>query len=431
MSKQSINVPNSELTFGACIVVKLLITSLIIIRGQKMLQIKKNIVKTLLISVGVSFSIYAIADETDAAKFGVVPPQINATNYILVDYDTGQVLAAKNADERHDPASLTKMMTSYVVGQALKQGRIKNSDIVTITDEAWGKNFPVSSKMFLNLNQKVSVGELNRGMIIASGNDACVALASFVAGSQQNFVNIMNEYVSKLGLTNTHFKTVHGLDTPGQFSTARDMSILATHIIRDLPQEYKIYSEKDFTFNNIKQYNRNRLLWDTSMHVDGMKTGHTDGAGYNLVTSAVEDNTRLISVVLGTDSAKLRESESKKLLQWGFSNFRTLEIMPANHVIAEDKVYYGTQDKVKLGTLKSIYTTVPINSINKLKASYMLNSKTLEAPLTKGQVVGKVTYKLDGKEIATADLQVLEPVAEAGVMGRFGDWISLTLKQLF
>lgn len=251
-----------------------------------------------------------------------VAPQVDAKAFVLMDYDSGKILASGNPDERLDPASLTKMMTSYVVGQAIKAGKITPQDMVTVGVDAWATGNPVlkgSSLMFLKPKDRVSVLDLNKGVVIQSGNDASIALADYVAGSQDSFVSLMNEYVKQLGLKNTHFKTVHGLDSEGQYSTARDMAILAQAMIRDVPDEYALHKEKEFTFNKIRQPNRNRLLWSQNLNVDGVKTGHTSGAGHNLVASATDGPMRLISVVLGAPSDRVRFSESEKLLTCGGS----------------------------------------------------------------------------------------------------------------
>ena len=377
----------------------------------------------------VSTSPFATAD--DAIQFNIAPPQLDAQTFILMDYHTGAVLAAKEPDQRQAPASLTKIMTSYVVGDAIKQGKIRNQDMVTISENAWGRNFPGSSKMFLNVNQQVSVSDLNHGIIIASGNDACVAIAEHLAGTEKNFIDIMNQYVQKFDLKNTHFATVHGLDAENQYSSSRDMAIIASHMIRDLPDEYAIHSQKEFTFNKIKQQNRNGLLWDKTLTVDGVKTGHTDQAGYNLVASAVDGNTRFVTVVLGVPTIKGREVETKKLLQWGFNNFETLKPLNAGTVVSEQTVYYGKENKVKLGTIEDGYITIPKGKMNDLKARYELTKKYLEAPLQKGDVVGQVIYQLDGKDVAKINLQVLEPVEEASFFGKIIDWIILTVKSLF
>ena len=369
------------------------------------------------------------------AQFNIAAPQINAQTYVLMDYNSGVVLASLNPDQRQYPASLTKMMTSYVVGQALKQGKIHNTDMVTIGESAWGQNFPGSSKMFLNLNQQVSVADLNRGIIVVSGNDACVAMAEHVSGTVMNFVDAMNKYVEQFGLKNTRFTTVHGLDEEGQYSSARDMAIIGAHIIRDLPEEYKIYAEKDFTFNKIKQPNRNGLLWDKTINVDGMKTGHTDKAGYNLVASATNpNNMRLISVVMGVPTYKGREVESKKLLQWGFANFETFKTFEAGKTgksISEQRVYYGDESNIQLGVLQDAFITIPKGKSSELKARYELEKKYLEAPLAKGQVVGKVIYQLEGKDVASVNLQVMQEVKEGGIFGKIWDWLVLTIKSLF
>ncbi|AIZ80040.1 D-alanyl-D-alanine carboxypeptidase family protein [Actinobacillus equuli] len=389
--------------------------------------------KTLFKSVGLcalAFSQFAVADAN--VDFGISAPQLNAQSYILMDYNSGNVLASLNPDQRQYPASLTKMMTSYVVGDALKQGKVKNSDMVTVTENSWAQKFPGSSLMFLDLNTQVSVADLMRGLIIVSGNDAAVALAEHTSGSQQAFIDQMNKFAQQFGLKNTHFTTVHGLDEPNQYSSARDMAIIGAHIIRDQPEEYKIYAEKEFKYNIKKpQPNRNGLLWDKTMNVDGMKTGHTSQAGYNLVASATNSNTRLISVVMGVGTYKGREVESKKLLQWGFANFETIKSLPAGQAVSEQSVYYGEADKVQLGSVQDSFVTVPKGKASELKARYELERKNLEAPLAKGQVIGKVIYQLDGKDVASSDLQVLQDVPEAGVFGKAWDWVVLTVKSLF
>ncbi|OOF38302.1 serine-type D-Ala-D-Ala carboxypeptidase [Rodentibacter rarus] len=395
-----------------------------------MLKQSAKLTKTVLLSGMLAASSAAIAQEE--IQYGITPPQVNAQTYILMDYYSGAVLAALNPDQRQYPASLTKMMTSYVVGQALRQGKIHNTDMVTIGESAWGRNFPDSSKMFLNLNQQVSVQDLNKGVIIVSGNDASVALAEHTSGTVLNFVDTMNQYVQQFGLKNTNFTTPHGLDDPNQYSSARDMAIIGAHIIRDTPEEYKIYAEKEFTFNKIKQPNRNGLLWDKTMNVDGMKTGHTSQAGYNLVASATNpSNMRLISVVMGVPTYKGREVESKKLLQWGFANFETLKTLEANKEVSEQPVYYGDEGSVKLGVLQDSFITVPKGKKAELKARYELDNKYLQAPLAKGQVVGKVIYQLDGKDVAVVNLQAMQEVKEGGFFGNAWDWLVLTVKSLF
>lgn len=382
-----------------------------------------------------SLSSLLVATMTAQAQdfdYGIAAPQLNAQTFILMDYNSGAVLASLNPDQRQYPASLTKMMTSYVVGEAIKQGKIKDSDMVTVTENSYAKNFPGSSLMFLEINTKVSVEDLKRGLIIVSGNDASVALAEHVSGTQQNFIELMNKYAEQFGLKNTHFTTVHGLDDPNQYSTARDMAIIGAHIVRDQPEEFKIYAEKEFQYNIKKpQQNRNGLLWDKTLNVDGLKTGHTDKAGYNLVATAYNSNTRLVSVVMGVPSFKGREVESKKLLQWGFANFETLKPLSSGQNVVEKAVYYGEANTVQIGTLKDSFITIPKGKSGELKARYLLEKKHLEAPLAKGQVVGKVVYQLNDKDIASVDLQVMQEVPEAGMFGKAWDWLVLTVKGLF
>ncbi|NIF22887.1 serine hydrolase [Candidatus Pantoea multigeneris] len=370
----------------------------------------------------------ATAEEAPAA------PQIDAKAWILMDYASGKVLAESNADQRLDPASLTKMMTSYVVGQALKAGKIHRDDLVTIGQDAWATGNPKlrgSSLMFLKPGDRIPVDLLNKGVVIQSGNDASIALADYVAGSQDSFIGLMNNYAKSLGLQNTHFMTVHGLDAEGQFSTARDMALIGQALIRDVPEEYAINQEKEFTFNNIRQMNRNRLLWSSNLKVDGIKTGHTSGAGNNLVASATENDMRLISVVLGaaTDGTRFRESE--KLLTWGFRFYETVTPIKANAPFAQQRVWFGDEKQVNLGVAKDAAITVPKGQMKNLKASFTLSSPQLEAPLKKDQVVGTIDFQLDGKTIEQRPLVVLQDVPEGNFFSRIIDFVMMKLNGLF
>lgn len=361
-------------------------------------------------------------------------PQIDAESYILIDYNSGKVLAEQNADARRDPASLTKMMTSYVIGQAMKAGKFKETDLVTIGNDAWATGNPVfkgSSLMFLKPGMQVPVSQLIRGINLQSGNDACVAMADFAAGSQDAFVGLMNSYVSALGLKNSHFQTVHGLDAEGQYSSARDMALIGQALIRDVPNEYSIYKEKEFTFNGIRQTNRNGLLWDNSLNVDGIKTGHTDKAGYNLVASATEGQMRLISAVMGGRTFKGRETESKKLLTWGFRFFETVNPLKAGKEFASEPVWFGDNDRASLGVDKDLYLTIPRGRMKDLKASYVLNTTELHAPLQKNQVVGTINFQLDGKTIDQRPLVVLEEIPEGNFFGKIIDYIKLMFHHWF
>ncbi|VAL32265.1 D-alanyl-D-alanine carboxypeptidase DacA [Enterobacter hormaechei] len=361
-------------------------------------------------------------------------PQIDAESYILIDYNSGKVLAEQNADARRDPASLTKMMTSYVIGQAMKAGKFKETDLMTIGNDAWATGNPVfkgSSLMFLKPGMQVPVSQLIRGINLQSGNDACVAMADFAAGSQDAFVGLMNSYVSALGLKNSHFQTVHGLDAEGQYSSARDMALIGQALIRDVPNEYSIYKEKEFTFNGIRQTNRNGLLWDNSLNVDGIKTGHTDKAGYNLVASATEGQMRLISAVMGGRTFKGRETESKKLLTWGFRFFETVNPLKAGKEFASEPVWFGDNDRASLGVDKDLYLTIPRGRMKDLKASYVLNTTELHAPLQKNQVVGTINFQLDGKTIDQRPLVVLEEIPEGNFFGKIIDYIKLMFHHWF
>lgn len=361
-------------------------------------------------------------------------PQIDAESYILIDYNSGKVLAEQNADARRDPASLTKMMTSYVIGQAMKAGKFKETDLVTIGNDAWATGNPVfkgSSLMFLKPGMQVPVSQLIRGINLQSGNDACVAMADFAAGSQDAFVGLMNSYVSALGLKNSHFQTVHGLDAEGQYSSARDMALIGQALIRDVPNEYSIYKEKEFTFNGIRQTNRNGLLWDNSLNVDGIKTGHTDKAGYNLVASATEGQMRLISAVMEGRTFKGRETESKKLLTWGFRFFETVNPLKAGKEFASEPVWFGDNDRASLGVDKDLYLTIPRGRMKDLKASYVLNTTELHAPLQKNQVVGTINFQLDGKTIDQRPLVVLEEIPEGNFFGKIIDYIKLMFHHWF
>ncbi|PLR33141.1 serine-type D-Ala-D-Ala carboxypeptidase DacD [Chimaeribacter coloradensis] len=362
--------------------------------------------------------------------FPVVAPGIDAASFVLMDYATGDILAQGNQDERRNPASLTKLMTGYVVDRALDQHKITLDDVVTVGKDAWAAGNPVfagSSLMFLKPGDRVTVRDLSRGIIIDSGNDACVAMADYVAGSQPAFVDLMNQYVTRLGLKDTHFETVHGLDAPGQYTTAHDLAVLSRAIIHGEPEEYHMYSEKTLTYNNITQNNRNGLLWDKNLNVDGLKTGHTESAGFNIIASATEGQRRLIAVVMGGKSPKGREEQARKLLTWGFREFATLPVFKAGQNIASEPVWYGDTDKVKLGSADAVFLSVPAGDSDKIKAQYVLNSPQLEAPLQKGQAVGKINIVDQGKVLKSIPLVVLEPVKQGSLFSRAVDYIKLKI----
>ncbi|WED22488.1 serine hydrolase [Vibrio sp. JC009] len=386
--------------------------------------------KTLLKSLLITTSVFA-AGTAQAAPI-VVPdaPQIAAKGYVLIDYNSGKVLAEKEKDTKLSPASLTKMMTSYVIGQELARGNISLQDDVVISKNAWAKNYPDSSKMFIEVGTTVKVEDLNRGIIIQSGNDACVAMAEHVAGSEDAFVDLMNAWAQSIGMTNTNFANVHGLDNASLYSTPYDMALLGRALIRDVPEEYAIYKEKQFTYNGITQYNRNGLLWDKSMNVDGIKTGHTSKAGYSLVSSATEGKMRLVAVVMGTKSENARKAESKKLLNYGFRFFETVAPHKAGETFVNERIWMGSQETVALGVSQDTYVTLPRGQAKNLKASFVLE-KELEAPITQGDVVGTLYYQVDGEDIAEYPLLALEDVDQGSLFSRLIDYIVLLFKSWF
>ena len=390
---------------------------------------KTKFVKSILVS---SVALSATFAQPVLASPIVVPdsPQIAAKGYVLMDYNSGKVLAEKEMNTKLSPASLTKMMTSYVIGQELARGNISEDDDVTISKNAWAKNFPESSKMFIEVGTTVKVKDLNRGIIIQSGNDACVAMAEHIAGSEDAFVDLMNAWANTLGMSNSHFANVHGLDNPNLYSTPYDMALLGKALIRDVPNEYRIYSQKKFSYNGITQYNRNGLLWDKSMNVDGIKTGHTSNAGYSLVSSATEGQMRLVAVVMGTKDANARKSESKKLLSYGFRFFETVAPHKAGETFVEEKVWMGNKGTVALGLEQDTYVTLPRGEAKNLKASFVLE-KELEAPINKGDVVGKLYYQIDGEDIAEYPLMALETVEQGSLFSRMWDYIVLLFKSFF
>ncbi|MDW5498418.1 serine-type D-Ala-D-Ala carboxypeptidase DacD [Pseudomonas lundensis] len=356
------------------------------------------------------------------------PPAIDAASYVLMDYTTGQVLAQTNADQRRNPASLTKLMTGLVIDHALDQHKIGLDDVVTVGKDAWAEGNPVfkgSSLMFLKPGDRVTVRDLSRGIIIDSGNDACVAMADYVAGSQAAFVKLMNEKSAQLGLQNTHFETVHGLDAPGQFTTAGDLAVISRAIIMSEPAEYHMYSEKSLSWNGITQQNRNGLLWDKNLRVDGLKTGHTESAGFNIIASATEGDRRLIAVVMGGKSSKGREEQARKLLTWGLRDFATVHLFSAGQSLGQEKVWYGDRHEVAVGSAQDQYLSLPKSEADKLKAQYVVNTPRLDAPLKQGQSIGEIRISDNGKVLKTLPLVALQPVNQGGMFSRLMDYLKL------
>lgn len=356
----------------------------------------------------------------------IVPPvpPVAAKGFLLLDYHTGQIIASNNPDQRLHPSSLTKIMTVYIIGKELANGTITLDDLVPISENAWSKNFPDSSKMFIEVGKQVSVADLLRGIVIQSGNDACVAMAEYIAGSEAAFANMMNAYAQSLGMTGTHYVNSHGLHDPEHYTTPRDMSALSAAMIRELPAIYAMHQEKEYTFNGIKQYNRNSLLWDKSLNVDGIKTGRTSAAGYSLITSATQGGMRLISVVMGTDSERARKVENKKLLKYGFRFYQTVTPYQAGESFVSHRVYMGDRDTVELGIMQDTPITIPRGQRKALEANFQLDN-ALTAPISKGAEVGTLYLQLNGEDIANYPLVTLSSVAEGGWSDKISDYFQL------
>ncbi len=390
---------------------------------------------SLMLTLGLLFSaaVQAEMPQSGAVKASAVPvphvvphpPKIAAKSYILIDYDSGAILASKNPDEKVEPASLTKMMSAYIVYNELKQGNIQLGDKVTISKKAW--QMP-GSKMFIEVGKKVKVSDLIKGMDIQSGNDATVALAEHIAGSEETFVELMNRYAKKLGMANTHFANATGLPNPNHYATANDLARLARAIIHDFPNQYQIYAEKKFTFNGITQYNRNKLLWQDPS-VDGLKTGHTNSAGYCLVASAKRGNMRLISVVLGTDSASKRVQESQKLLNFGFRFYETHKLFTAGQRIIEARIWEGTRDTVGLGLTQDLYITTPRGQFKAVTIKKTIQPELI-APIEKGQNLGELKVTLDNKSLAQRPLVALDKVDRGSFFKRLTDQIKRLFQSL-
>ncbi len=331
------------------------------------------------------------------------PPVIGATSYLLVDADTGFELATLKPDERVPPASLTKLMTSYVVFQSLKSGQISLDDEVTISEKAWRMK---GSRMFIEVGKRVRVQDLLMGVIVASGNDASVALAEYVAGSEEVFAALMNQYAQRLGMTGTNFMNATGLPDPNHYVTTRDVATLAKAIITEFPEYYAWYSTKEYTWNEIKQPNRNRLLWRDNS-VDGLKTGHTEEAGYCLVSSAERDGMRIISVVVGTSSDNARINGSQSLLNYGFRFFETRLVYRAGEEIARSRVWKAESEESRLGVADDLYLTFPRGAYNELESVQSIPADVM-APVSQGQPVGELTVSLDGTPLSTVPLRALD-----------------------
>lgn len=359
---------------------------------------------------------------------GIIPdaPNLNAQAYLLIDANSGKILVEQNADERRTPASLTKMMTMYVASIALKSGQINLADKVRVSRKAWQTG---GSKMFVREGQLVTVEDLVRGVIIDSGNDASIALAEYIAGSEKSFVDLMNQQAQVLGMNNTQFADSTGLKSEDQYSTARDMAVLARALVLNFPDHYAWYKEKWFTFNGIKQANRNRLLWRDNT-VDGIKTGHTDKAGYCLVSSSVKDNMRLIGVLMGSPNDSVRADASQRLLNFGYRFYETTRLYQPKQSISDVQVWQGNKDKIAVGVANDVYITIPRGTYKQLNINVETNPY-LTAPIKQGDNLGKVVIKLNDNIITEQPVIALSDVPVGGWWTRMKDSVRLATKRWF
>ncbi|MDX5335074.1 MAG: D-alanyl-D-alanine carboxypeptidase [Marinobacter sp.] len=354
------------------------------------------------------------------------PPQIAGSSWVLKDPLSGRVIMEHNSHERLPPASLTKMMTAYIVERELDEGRISMTDMVPISVKAWRTG---GSRTFVREGTQVSVEDLLKGVIIQSGNDASVALAEFVAGSEDAFVDIMNQQARQLGMNNTNFENSTGLPHPNQYSTAYDLALLAKAIIEDYPENYPLYAVKSFTYNNIRQPNRNSLLWRDES-VDGLKTGHTEEAGYCLVASAKRDNTRLIAAVMGASSAEVRAREVQKMLNYGFRYYETERLFRAGQELVDAKVWGGKSDQISVGLAEDVFVTIPRGARDKLESTVDLDS-VIKAPIKVGDELGRIQVMLDGEVLVDQPALALTDVQQGSVFKRLWDAVKLFFVQLF
>jgi len=352
------------------------------------------------------------------------PPSLNATSFILIDFATNRILAEKGSDEKMEPASLTKIMTGYVVSHQIADGYISLNDEVVISENCWKKK---GSRMFIVEGSKVLLLDLIKGMVIQSGNDASCAIAEHVAGSEEKFVKLMMKYVKSLGLNNTNFINPTGWPNEEHYSTAKDLAILSSNLIKSFPEHYSLYKVRSFTYNDIRQRNRNSLLWQDDS-VDGLKTGHTEKAGHCLVSSAARDDTRLIAVTLNSNSEKSRLKDHRKILDYGFRYFRTKKLFLKRQFLREEQIWGGRKDTVKIAPIEDLYLTLPIRDFRRIKSVFVLDNY-IKAPVSEGQVVGKMVLKLDDIEIGKVNLVSLEEVDAQGFFGKTWSNIKLLVYQ--
>jgi len=379
-----------------------------------------GIISATTLCMALSFSPLAHAESAQIAP----PPTLAVKAYLLKDFNSGHVIATQNANMRIEPASLTKIMTAYLSFKAIKNGHLQLTQTLPVSELAWKVE---GSKMFIEPNKPVTVDELLHGMIIVSGNDASITLAEGIASTEQLFASMMNKEAQRLGMKNTHYMNATGLPDPQHYTTAEDLSILASALIRDFPEDYKrLYSVKEYSYNNIKQPNRNRLLW-LDPNVDGMKTGHTESAGYCLISSAKRDNTRRISVILGAPTDAARATESQKLLNYGFQFFDSTPVYKRGQAINQLRVWKGTENTVASTVANDLYLTLPKGEYANVKA-VISSTQPLIAPIKKGQVVGTVKFMLNGKVVEQRPIVAAKAVDTAGILGRAWDSIKLLLQ---
>ena len=341
------------------------------------------------------------------------PPSLNSTNYILMDSISGRILAEKGADDRIEPASITKIMTGYVAVDQAYKGYVSLNDEVLISENCWRKE---GSKMFIREGTKVLLSDLMKGMVIQSGNDASCAIAEHVAASEEGFVQLMNLYAREMGLKNTQFRNESGWPDPEHYSSARDLAILSSRLIQEFPDHYALYKEKYFTFNDIKQRNRNSLLWQDDS-IDGIKTGHTQSAGYCLVSSGVRNDTRLIAVTIRSSSEKSRLTDNRRLLDYGFRYFRTKKILKTDFSLLREQVWGGEDEWIDLSSAVDLYLTLSPRDFQRVEPKITLDDY-LQAPINKGQVVGQIDLLLDGESLATVDAIAMKEISSLGFFGR-------------
>ena len=374
--------------------------------------------------VGVSISMSAVV-----ANAAIQPPEMDNTAYVLMDYNTGEILAQKNANEALPPASLTKMMTSYIIEQRLASGDLKEDEQVLMSPNAWCRGSSSQSCMYVPVNKTASVIDMLRGIIIQSGNDASKAMAEHIAGSEASFAILMNEQAQKIGMENSNFVNATGMPDEGHLASALDLSKLARAIIKNSGDYYSIYAEKEFTYNGITQGNRNALLI-TDPTVDGLKTGHTDAAGYCLVASSNREGMRLISVIMGTKSQQARADQSRELLNWGFGHFTTVTKAPAGQFVSKLPVWFGEANEVELATGDNLQILTSKTQKNKITTVVDI-PESLEAPIKKGQEVGKMMAVIDGKAVASVPIIATNDIEQSGFMSRTWEHIVRWVKNLF